>query len=226
MIFYPYNNPIILTDAIFAMYGGETGTSTAGQKQAAYLGAEVEMTGWLGTYLLPTSVTGSFPYPIHNQPIMLDHTYIHAINSVTLFDDLGISNDLLSSNGCGVVFDNTWGYVHVRDVWGSFHHALSPDHYTVEIGYTAGLPSGTSYNPLMLQSLTTLADILLKDMVDPFALEGGAGDPGINSWSDMSHSETRRFGTGAQTSLGTSPRAVAAMRRVGHLVKTKRALRF
>lgn len=226
MILYPYNSPIILTDAIFTLYGGETGSSSAGQRAAAYLGAEIEMSGYIQTYLLPTSVTGSFPYPIQNQPIMLDHTYIHSLNSVILFDDVGVSCDLLQTNGCGIIFDNTWGYVHVRDVWGACHCHGDPIHYLVQIGYTAGLPSGTSFNPLMLQSLVALADILLKDMTDPDALEGGAGDPGVRSWSDMAHSEVRNIGNAAPTSLGTSPRAIAAMRRVGHLVKTKRALRF
>jgi hypothetical protein len=129
-------------------------------------------------------------------------------------------------DGCGIVFNDTWGYVQVHDVWGACGCHEDAYHYQVEIGYTAGLPSGTSFNPLMLQSLTTLAGILLRDMTDPDALEGGAGDPGIKSWSDMSHSETRNINTSAANSLGTSPQAIAAMRRVGHLVKTKRALRF
>lgn len=222
MILYPYSSPIILTDVIFISYGGETGTSTANQRSAAYLGAEVEMSGYIGTYLLPTGVTGTFPYPIQHQPIMLEHTYLQGVDKVIIKDADGTTGKLVDSAGLSWTFDNTWGYVHV----GRTANAHSCANYLVEIAYRAGLPSGTSYNPLMLESLTALADTLLKDMYDPYALEGGVGDPGISRWSDLGHSETRDFNVGRQSSLGTSPRAIAAMRRVGHLVKTKRALRF
>jgi len=63
---YPYASPIILTDAIFTAYGGHTGSSATAQRTAAYLIAEMAATADIGSFLLPTTVTGTFaPNTMH-----------------------------------------------------------------------------------------------------------------------------------------------------------------
>ena len=52
MVFYPYNYPVVETDAIFIAYGGQTGTSVVAQRQAAYLIAEMTASLDVDTLLL------------------------------------------------------------------------------------------------------------------------------------------------------------------------------
>ena len=55
--------PNILTDAVFIDYGGHTGSSTSSQRTAAYATAEEMAERAIGTFLVPTVVTGTFPWP-------------------------------------------------------------------------------------------------------------------------------------------------------------------
>src|SRR3972149_6613329 len=59
---YPYYSAQILTDSVFLKYGGQTGTSTQGQRDAAYLLGEEQMTEHLSTFLVPTTITGTVWY--------------------------------------------------------------------------------------------------------------------------------------------------------------------
>ena len=60
MNLYPYNIPIILTDTIFADYGGDPEKATSKQRKIAYRLAEMTATEELNAFLLPTIVTGTY----------------------------------------------------------------------------------------------------------------------------------------------------------------------
>jgi hypothetical protein len=68
-----------------------------------------------------------------------------------------------------------------------------------------------------------LARIELLEMVNPGALEGGAGDIGVQSYNVPGYSESRV--KMKKTPLGTSAQAIKAWHLVSHLY-LKRPLRF
>jgi hypothetical protein len=195
MIDYPYNAPIILTDAIYTAYGGFTGTSTPNQRSAAYLEAEMQVTEHLNTFLLPTTVTGIYHHDNLNTQILLGYGgQLKSINQVTVYSvESCCECTLTADSGCALIINRDYGIILVR-ADGSCWYGCSdfpPAPFEVSISFTAGLYSGTSYKPTVLQALTMAAEICLKEVVDKGALEGGAGDPGVQSWNANSYSEQR-----------------------------------
>lgn len=227
MVIYPYNAAIILTDSIFNRYGGQLGSSTAEQRAAAYWLAEIEMSTHLATFLLPTTITGTYPWPYPERPVTLEHAHIRSIKNVTvLSNNSDCDCDLDEYEGCAFVLSDTYGYIWVRETesscCGGCHCHPQPP-LTFRVAYECGLASGTSYQPNMLLALTMLADNELKQMYDPAALEGGAGDVGVQSWSSLSYSE-QRMALG-NFAFGNSPVANKVARLVERF-RPKRALRF
>jgi len=112
MVEYPFNGPIILTDTLYTSYGGWTGTSTALQRSNAYWMAEIQVSFHIGTLLLPTNVTGTFPVPRFGYPVITDWGEVTALNSVLVYSkNSWYTCDLTSNSGCGYIRDNTYGYV-------------------------------------------------------------------------------------------------------------------
>ena len=226
IITYPYSSPIILTDDIFVEYGGETGSSSLSQRSAAYVAAEIQMSSHLNTYLLPTIITGTYPWRGFGKMLELQQRYISSIKSTTLYcAETECSCDLTGYDGCVLLVDDLNGYVFVRQTngycCGCYQYPLHP--FNVNIAFECGLPTGVANQHPMLMALTMAADINLKEMVDPGALEGGAGDPGILSWGNMEYNEKRR-GVAANA-FGVSARAAKIAKLVEYLRK-KPALRF
>ena len=117
MIVYPFSAPIILTDSIYVDYGGHTGTSTANQRQAAYLIAEMQATEEIGAYLLPVITTGTFGWPLFSDHLVLPYAYVHSIKGVTVLDQQAYNScDLDESSGCAFVWNDTYGYIDPRRV--------------------------------------------------------------------------------------------------------------
>ena len=209
MNFYPYVNPIILTDAIFIAYGGHTGTSVAAQRQAAYFIAErVASTDDLDTLLLPTIITGTFIDNLSHKYI-LEHCYINQLIETRFIDKdettyltvAGIANQYvgLTDDERGVVVAFDWGY--------------NTNLYKVQFVYNAGLPSGTSFRPDVLLGLTTYADIILNE-IQGYGNEA-PGDIGVQDFRNMQYSESRI--ALIRTAFGTSARAQFVSKMFSHL---------
>jgi hypothetical protein len=221
MIDYPHNSAVILTDAIYTDYGGHTGTSTSGQRKAAYLIAEKQMTSHINTFLVPTTVTGTYVYtPTH--PVITDYSHINAIMGVVLLYGNTCDCSLDEISGCAFIMDDTYGYIYpslfgysqcsCRAAYGN------PDF--VRVAYNAGYSSGTVYQADMLLALTMLAEINLNEIIDPGANEG-TGDIGVQEFQNQQYSE-KRYPLG-KNAFGTSARA----QKVANLVLSyqhKRAL--
>lgn len=200
MNFYPYNSPIILTDAIFLAYGGLTGSSTQAQRSASYLLAEETVWSDLNTFLLPTTVTGTFLYPNLTNAILLDYSYVNTIyltkfkdfNGTELQSVTGMGNDYISLRdpGLGIMEFANYGACG----WGV--------PYSVDVVYNAGLPSGTSYHPNILLALSTYAQIIMNEIIG-FGNES-SGDIGVKEFRNQQYYETRvalirtTFGTSAK----------------------------
>lgn len=193
MIEYPFNNAVVLTDALYTSYGGWFGNSTPIQRQNAYLLAEMQMTEHLDTPLLITTVTGTYYYPQYMSKLVLDYGHIRSINSIVIQSPNGCDCALQNLSACAFVMDDTYGVILIAEKETSYcvcAQGIYPP-FLAEVSYTCGLSSGTSFKPNMLMALTMAASIDLKEMCDPGALESGAGDVGVQSWNSISYSEIR-----------------------------------
>jgi hypothetical protein len=126
-------------------------------------------------------------------------------------------------NGCVFIDNADYGYVYpfTNQVINSCGCGYTSP-FNVLVGYESGLSTGTSMLPPVLNALTILADIALKDITDPHANEG-VGDIGVQQWSSMGYSEIRT--KLANSAFGSSARANRAMKLV-EFIKRKKALRL
>lgn len=190
MLTYPFSSPIILTDNIFVQYGGQTGTFTSAQRQAAYLTAEMQATQYIGTFLLPTIVTGTYGYA--GRFVTTDYGYVHRIIAVTILSkDSATACTLQEDSSCAFIWDDTFGYLDARCLSAgacNCNNILVP--YQYRIAYEAGLPTGTANQPTVLLGLTMAAQIVLNEMAYPSANES-TGDIGVTEFSSQQYSEKR-----------------------------------
>jgi len=202
-ITYPHDGPIILDDDTFVEYGGETGTSTSAQRNAAYMAAEKRVTSYLGTFLLPTTVTGTHPYdPTRN--VATEFGYVHSINSVIIRSrDFDSDCSITETDKCAYIRDDGYGILDVN--YSICLCSCTPYNvYQIEIAYEAGLPTGTITQPDYLAYLTAYADIMLKE-IGPDGGNPAPGDIGVQSFSEQGYSEKRI--PLRTTTLGSSPRS-------------------
>lgn len=221
---YPFATAQLLTDTHFLAYGGETGTSTPAQRNAAYFIAERQMTEHIGTLLLPTVVTGSWYMPSHNHPLVTDYGYVTRIdsvfvNTVSSFDTC----ELVANDACALIRNDRYGYLDVGYVLSACACGLYGVPYSVRVTYQAGLPTGTSLRPDMLLALTMAAQINLNEIDNHTLHNEGAFDIGVQRFSSQGYMEERtRLGHNA---FGSS----AAAQKIANLVKSyrcRRATRF
>lgn len=201
--YYPYDDPIILTDVIFENFGGNTDDTSLYQRKMAYRLAEEDVSIAIGTYLSPTRITGSYPY---EDKIVLDHTHVKSI-ILTRFIDFE-DTVYYTISGTSNVYVSLWnenrGIVDMGYAVSNCHcHSTAKYPYKVQIVYDTGLQSGTSYNPNLLMGLTTYAQIILNEMIG-FGNEG-VGDVGITEFSNQQYRE-KRYGL-VNTVFGNSPKA-------------------
>lgn len=247
MQIYPYNYPLILNNSIYLDYGGKTGSFTSAQLQSSYLLAEMQVSRYIGTLLLPTVVTGTFPYTGHKR-IATDYGYVSNVLNVNVLSINGFSTncDLISNKGCVFIYEDTFGYLDVRQVLTSCnlgYPALYPlaypifpifnpytftNPYQFQITYQAGLPTGTANTPGMLEALTILAQIDLNEK-DPgnAGMNEGVGTVGINEFADVGtrgYREVRKQSDMRRTIFGSSPKANYAARLIDMTIRKARPL--
>lgn len=200
---YPYSSPIILNDTIFTAYGGQTGSWSAQQRNAAYLIAETQASSYIGTLLLPTIVTGTWG---HAPRIVTDYGYVSQIFSVNFLSITSRSSAVLTPNsGCAFIFEDTYGYLDPSCLWSSCGECGGIGiPYQIQVAYEAGLPTGTANHPSVLLALTMAAQISLNEMIFPSQNES-TGDIGVESYSSLDYSEKRV--KMRRTAFGTSAKA-------------------
>ncbi len=216
-------SPTILTDDIFVAYGGLTGTSTAAQRTAAYAIAEGQAAQEIGTFVAPTTVTGTYTWPPMGQPLKLKQDRLNSVASVAAIHEAGCNcaDDSIEMSGCAWIIDADNGVVDLRQcgntikaqcagcgcaggTWGSGFPKQA------RIVYNAGLPVDAASDPRLLLGLVTVADLALQQMIDPSGAEGGPGDPGVKQYSAGGYSETRTplrltaFGSSARANYAAS----------------------
>jgi len=219
MIIYPYLNPIILTEAIYTKWGGQSGSATHDQLQGAFWIAEKRVTDYVGTFLLPTIVTGTYPYTTTHF-IATDYGYVHQILAANVLSMNNLQTCTISSDsGCAFVFDDTFGYLNfscVTSICGCSNWKVP---YQFQIAYQAGLPTGTANLPGFEHALVIIAEESLQEMVYPRSGET-VGNRGVQNWSAQGYSEQRK--KWATTILGDSARARYAAELLEATVKRAR----
>jgi len=211
---YPYNSPIILTDPIFLLFGGQNGNTSELQRRYAYMLAEEQVTEHLNSFLAPTIVTGTFFWRGEN-PIVLDYGHVLSIKAVAI-NSVDTQNDcgLTIVSGCSAIRNSDFGYVDIAyllDCGGCGSSGLPP--YTVTVVYESGLSTGTSTQPAVLQALTIAAQINLNEM-DLSLSNEGTGDIGIESFSNQKYSEKRmKMGSSAFGNSAMANRAARLIRK-------------
>jgi len=203
---YPYSSPIILTDDIFQKYNGNINASTPELRQIAFTVAEEKVSEDISTFLLPTTVTGTFSFE-HTRPIITDYAYVNQVNVVRFLDtEEDIYYSVTGTNNVYVSIRNdTYGIIDIHSVWlncqCSNRWGLYP--YKVQVSYTAGLPTGTASSPNFLLALTTYADMVLNQ-IEGYGNEA-EGLVGVDQFKNQDYSEVRH--QLVRTSFGSSARA-------------------
>jgi len=247
MQIYPFSSPVILTDSIYTEYGGKTGTFSPSQRQSSYLLAEMQVSKFIGTLLLPEVVTGTFSYTGQKR-ISTDYGYVHQILDLQVLsvDGFSTSCNLKSNSGCAFIYEDTFGYLDVRQVFTNCnlgYPALYPLAYPIfpvfnpytftspyqfQVTYKAGLPTGTANKPGILEALTILAQMDLNEK-DPgnSGMNEGVGNIGISEFSDVGYRgyrEKRKDSDLRKTIFGSSPKANYAARLIDATVRKARPL--
>lgn len=201
---YPYSTPIILTEPIFQQYGGELEATTPDMRQIAYTVAEEFVTDDIGTFLLPTIVTGTYSY---SPSILTDYGYVNQVIMVRFLDTQ--ERIYYSVSGTANVYaslrNDTYGIVDIHSVFGNCQcvSASQPYPYQVQVVYEAGLPTGTANNPRVLLGLVTAADMVLNQ-IEGYGNESD-GLVGVDEFKNQDYSEKRH--ALKNTVFGSSARA-------------------
>lgn len=202
---YPYSSPIIMTNDIFQAYGGILGASTPAQREVAFSVAEEFATDDIGTFLLPTIVTGT--YFFQDSQIITDYGYVNQVILVRFLDTK--ENIYYSVSGTANVYvsllDDTRGVVDIHQIFGNCQcvSAYHPYPYKVQIVYEAGLPTGTASTPRILLALTQASDMVLNQ-IEMFGNEAD-GLVGLDQFKNQDYSEVRH--SLKETVFGSSARA-------------------
>lgn len=212
---YPYSTPQVLTDSIFVMYGGQIGSSTTFQRQAAFTLAEEQMTEHLSTFMVPTIVSGS---AWHRGGSLFETEYGN-IQRVLLFSSEIVRHlsplNTYFATGSAMVRNPQYGYLDV--ILPCDYAAI----YRNTVVYESGFPTGSA-TPSLLQGLVVAAQINLNEMVSDLSNEG-VGDVGIQQFSNQSYSEQRKkLGRNAFGSSALAQRAAMLTKKYN----TKPAARF
>jgi len=231
---YLVTGTTVLTDDIFTAYGGDTDSSTAAQRNAAYQIAEQFAIQEIKTFLVPTTISGTFAWPQHDQRFNLPHIHVRSVSSLTAIHEAGCdcADDQVELSGCAWIIDHRAGIVDLRQcgeqvgqpsIACGCSYRANGDPLLYQIVYEAGIEAGrVAANASALMGLTVAAELALEQIVDPHNAEGGPGDPSLTSFSDTGYSASKQFLL--MTAFGGSPRANYAARMLSPL-KFKRALR-
>ena len=215
---YPYYTAQILNDGVALKYGLHTGTSTQEQRDIAYLLAEEQMTEYLDSMLLPTTVSGTYFWRGKN-PIELDYGHILGVLQVSINSmDWANGCTIHTVTGCHILRNEDYGYLDINWVMscGGCQGILGLPPYNVTVIYQSGFATGTATQPAMLQALTLAAQINLNEMDISLSNESTA-DIGVQNFTNQQYSETR-FKL-SNSAFGNSPTAM----RIARLVRKYRS---
>ena len=201
-------SPVILTDDIFAEYGGDTGSAAAGIRQNAYAIAETMAQQSVHCFLTPTIVTGTYPISVDGI-YQLEYAALREVKSVRFWSMDG-SCDKVFADGCATVIDSTNSVVRISATNCTCGKYGVSGAEKVDIVYESGVDAGTFPNVRL--GLVIAAKKILEQITDPDAALGGAGDPEVKSFGDTGLSMS--YGKFVKSVFGGSPEMQLATRLV------------
>jgi hypothetical protein len=222
---YPFSSPIIMTPEIFSLYGGKgTGTFSVDQLNLCFQIAEQQTVNYIGTFLLPTIVTGTYvSVPTTIQRIATDYGYVSRILRVMVKTQKVTQSggcELIDNKGCAFIYQDTYGYLDVHQLQSICGCGQSSDPYLYEITYEAGLPTGTANLPSMLAAMTIIATITLNELFPGIVGQNeSAGDAGIQEWESFGYHERRTAHSLRRTSFGGSAMSTKAAQLIDSCIK-------
>ena len=239
MKLYPFQSPIILNDTLFIQYGGQGASNfTSTTLQNSYLLAEMQVSTYIGSFLLPTTITGTYPF-MHQTRIATDWGYVQQLLHVNVLTRQNFSDCSLTSNdGCGYVYSDTFGYVDFRKLtstcgwtwwWGSPYSPYILDYqpYQIQLSYIAGLPTGIATQPGIMEALTILAQVDLNEKFPGLAgVNESVGAVGIQNYASIDYRESRADHALIKTALGDDARSQRAKKLIDMSVKKARRALF
>ena len=203
---YPYGSAVIMNDTHFRNYGGDITKLDNNQRDFMYWLAEMKVCEDLDTFLIPTTVTGTFTYnPL--KPFITTYTYVNSINVVRFLDRK--ETVYYSVSGTNNIYvslrDDKRGIIDIDYLVGNCrcHTHSTPSPYQIQVIYNAGLPTGTSLQPTILFALTVYSDVLMNEIMG-FGNES-TGDIGVQEFRSQDYSEKRV--ALMRTTFGSSARA-------------------
>lgn len=239
MVIYPFRTPIILNDTDYVENGGALGSFTTNQRNASYQLAEMQVSAYIGTLLLPVIVTGTYPFQ-HKTRIVTDYGYVHQLLSVNILTRSQATTCQLTSNdGCGYIYEDTFGYIDFKRLssvcsgcnWNWWMGSPYPAYvssdvpYQIQVAYQAGLPTGTANQPGIMEALTILAQIDLNEKVPGMVgFNESSGDIPLTRFRGIEYAEGRKLSSFVKTNLGESSRAMRAKKLID--MSIRRARRF
>lgn len=234
MVIYPFQAPIILNDTVFSLNGGQgTGTFSNYALQSSYLVAETLVTNYIGTPLLPVTLTGTYPF-MHQGRIATDYGYVSQLLNVNVLTRTACNSCGLQNNdACGYIYNDTFGYVDFRRVatvcgwsWWGFPYSpyiIAESPYQIEITYVAGLPTGTANHPNILKALTILAQVDLNETFPgAVGMNESVGAVGIQEFRSLDYQERRAEHALIKTALGDDARSQRAKKLLDGVIKRAR----
>jgi hypothetical protein len=221
-----------MNNAIFSLYGGKTGTFSQAQLDLAYQIAEQQTTEFIGTFLLPTIVTGVYvTTPLIAERIATDYGYVSQILRVMVKTQKVTESggcELLDADGCAFIYRDTFGYLDAHKLQSLCGCGVSNVPYLYEITYEAGLPTGTANLPSMLAGMTIATMITLNELYPGVVgMNESVGDVGIQEWESFGYHERRTAHSLVKTAFGGSAQANKAAQLIKSAVKlARRSLRM
>jgi len=215
--------PVILSDSMFFDYVPTCHNSgTSAQRRAAYIIAEQQMMDELGTFLVPTIITGSMMWPDFPKPLLVPYDRIQSIPRVVVTAFKGDTLDTYENAGQGIVRDGRGVIDALITGYPCYHGSMGGFMYQAIVTIQAGLPTGVSAVDTGLHmGLALAAEVILNEIVDPGSNEGGPGDPGVKQWGSLGYSETRQ--DLRRTAFGQTAKGNFIRRLVEHLKRVRSA---
>jgi len=203
---YPFVDAQILTDTIFQEYGGQTGTSTAVQRNAAYFIAERWVSSNIGTPIAPATITGTHFYPREGSTIQLDWMYLQDIIEIRFIDSGGSNYFTIAgtANYNAAIRNQFRSIIDIFTIYGNCYgcgYAYAP--YQFQIVYTAGLPAARVAAADVSYALVEAAQMVVNEM-QGYGNES-VGGVGIEAFKNQDYFEKRVALT--NTVFGSSAKA-------------------
>ena len=189
---YPFVSGQVLTDDIFADYGGDLIGSTPLQRNGAYFVAEEWASNHIGTPIATATITGTYFYPQVGGTIQLDWMYLQNIVEIRFFDNGGSNYHTIAgtANYDVAIRNRARSIIDIFAIYGNCQGCgVSYAPYQFQIVYVAGLPATRTAAPNVTIALVEIAKMVINELRG-YGNES-VGGVGIEAFKNQGYFEKR-----------------------------------